>query len=291
MLADRNRLFRLAAVATAGAGLVLGIGELVSTDHYLHERVLGGVEAGEGIRAAAHLVGVVGWLLIAAALDSEIDWRRLRVGASVVVATAFAYLVGSALWTIAVAGSEASTNDRLTVFFGSIADLLLFGAVAVVASGLSDANRGGTRAGRLRHGGYLVAASFVASTVAILFEQAYYGEHALIPEVQKIGLDVLTVGAFIPVIAAAIFARGVARPLPRREAALVAAGMIAAAGTTVIVAGEVLIGVGYHEAHLRGEALTSIWLAVAARVLSALAYLLAALAAGRAARRRAPADA
>lgn len=286
MLAARNHRFALAAVVSAVAWTPLCVAEVMWAYHLADDHALGGAVSGDVVRAASHIVGVVAWLLIASAFRVEIDWRRLRFGGNVLVATLFAYFVGTVLSLIAVFAETTTTEFRLSQVFGVLVALLELVALGVIVSGLAESRRGRARAVRLRLAACVGAASLVAGTVGVILLAADYPRYPA-PEVLTIGLYVGAVGSFATAIAAGIFARGATRPWKRREAAVFAAGAAGVFATAIFVASEALTTIGYHQADYASWSITAGWLSVAYRVLLTVAFLSATLAA-RSALRAAP---
>jgi hypothetical protein len=282
MLTARNRLFRCAAAVYAVAVLVLGVAEAILTERYFHQRTYGGVESGEAIRAVGAFVGAVGWGTVASAFDPEIDWPRLRIGAGIVAAGLFVVFAGTFLQEVPILGHSTPHGYRHYFIFFTLSELLVFVAGAVALSGLADSLRGPRRAWRLRLGALVAATGSLSATVSLLFLHSYFARYP-IPEAQKIGLTVATVGAFGSAIAAAVFARRATAPLASRESALYGAGSIAVAATLAIGLGEGLQAVGYHEAGYTGSYIVTFWMVVGYRVVAAIAFALLALGARRAA--------
>lgn len=99
-----------------------------------------------------------------------------------------------------------------------------------------------------------------------------------------IGSTVVAVGAFVTAIAAAVFARWATSSFEGRESAVFSAALVGALATLVVMVGEALQAVGYHQAGTTGSLLVHLWLLVASRALVATVFVFLALGARRAVR-------
>lgn len=283
MLAARNRCFRFAAAAQAGGALAAAAAELILAQHYFHDRVGGSVASGELIRGLAELLAVVGWIVIAGAVGPEVDWRRSRLGGGFVVASLFAFFAGTMVQVISILGDQLPHDYRPYLLFSVLSEILAFAAGAVALSGFGDSVSRVSRTGRLRLGASVAAGSFLAATVSQLFWHSYLAGFA-VPEIQKIGLTVATVGTFATAIAAVIFARGATSSFEGRESAVFSAALVGVLATLVITVGEALQAVGYHQAGTTGSLLVHLWLLAASRALVTIVFVFLALGARRAVR-------
>ena len=294
MLAARNRRFRIAAIIGALAYLIFAVGEAVEADRIFGLSGLpGGYRVSAVILPVAYIAGAGGWVVVATGLGAELDWPRLRRGGALVAASLLAYFLGIALQTRTVIDFDypEATKVNLVFIFAALSALGLAVAAAVAVAAIADSRRGPARARWLRVGAGIAGLAYVAVTVSLLFEQAYWSSlggmagFAVASEFTT-GAIVSAVGSFGLAVGAAAFARRVTEPLGRREAALVAAAAILAAATICAGGGEALIAYGYRDA--QGSVAAAHWLGVAGRLVSAIAVVWLALGA-RAAARAAPA--
>src|SRR6185437_8846236 len=205
MLAARNHCLRRAAVAQGASALAAAAAGLILAEHYFHDHAAGSVSSGELIRGLSELLAVVGWIVIAGAFGPDVDWRRLRLGGGFVVASLFGFFAGTIVQVISILGDQLTHDYRPHLLFSVLSEILAFAAGAVVLSGLGDSVSGVSRTARLRLGAAVAAGSFLAATVSQLFWHSYLAGFA-VPEIQKIGLTVATIGSFATAIAAAVFA-------------------------------------------------------------------------------------
>jgi hypothetical protein len=272
MLAARNRRYRIAAASAAAAWVVLAGLELIEAIHLFGESVPGGYTAGDVLFLVAHLVGACGWLLLAAGFDREVDWWRLRLGATVL---ATAYVVYFAGWVAALLAVFADTHigDYRGYYLATTIGALVFAAgVCAAATGLGESQRGAPRASRLWLGAILVAVASVAVTVGLLCLQSFYSDYHAVHEA-TIGTLIAAVGTFLTAIAGAVFVRGAKRPFAAREGGVAAAGAIAIVATVLIGAGEAVIALGYSRHGGAGWQGLVAWLAVASRVFFVAAFV------------------
>jgi hypothetical protein len=275
MLAARNQRFRIAAAIGAVAYLITAAAEIVDANRLFG---LSGLPGGYGVSAvlfpAAHIIGAGGWVVVATAFGEKLDWSRLRLGAAVVAASLIAYFValGLQLETLLdIATSSDPTQLILFLVFGTVSALATAAAAVVTVAACADSRRGPTRARWLRAGAGLAALAYLATTVALLFEQDYWSGLEALPSEYKIGAIVAAVGAFGLAVGVGVFARRATEPLGRREAALAAAALIIVAATVCVAAGEALITYGYRDG--LGSVLAARWLLVAGRLVTELAVV------------------
>ncbi len=282
MLAARNRHYRVAAAAAGISWLLLAVFKVIELTHLAGLTVRGGYIGSAAVFVAVYLVGACGWLLIAAAFGSEIDWWRLRLGA-VVVAGAYVLYIVAWLERLLAVFSETHDGDYRGYYLASaIATSLIAAGSCVAASGLGERRRGAPRASRLWLGAILLVAAYAAITVGALCLQSFYADYHAVHEA-TIGMLVVAVGAFVTALAGSVFVRGVKRPFAAREASVATAGAVAVVGTALVAAGEALLAVGYSRHGGLGWQQTIAWLAVAAR-LSLVAAFVALTLGARAAR-------
>jgi hypothetical protein len=279
MLAARNHRFRIAAVLGALSYLILAAGEIVEAN-----RLFGlsgspvGFEVSAVIYSAAHIVGACGWVMVATGLGAKLDWPRLRLGGTVVAVALIAYFVGVALETQAVIDFDypEATNINLAFVVDALSALAFaLGAVLVVFA-CADSRRGAVRARWLRAAAGAVVLASLASTVALLFQQAYWSslraQHAWVVAGEfTTGAIVAAVGSFAFAVGTGVFARHATAPLGRREGALVGAALILVFATVCVAGGEALIAYAYRDS--LGAVETSHWLLAAARVVTAIAIV------------------
>lgn len=274
MLAARNQRFRIAAAIGAVAYLILAAGEIVEANRLLG---LPGLPGGLGVSAvilpAAHIIGAGGWIAVAAAFGEELDWVLLRRGGTVVAASLFAYFVAIGLQLGTLPDLDFHEPSQIVLFyvFGTVAALATAVAAAVIVAACADSRRGPTRARWLRAGAGLVALAYLAATVSLLFEQAYWSGLGGVGSEFTIGAIVAAVGAFGLAVGVWVFGRRVTEPLGRREASLAAAALIVVVATVCVAAGEALITYGYRDG--LGSVVAAHWLLVAGRLAGAIAVV------------------
>ncbi len=292
MLAARNQRFRIAAAIGAVAYLIIAAGEIVEANRLFGlSRLPGGLGVSAVILPAAHIIGAGGWVAVAAAFGEELDWVLLRRGGTVVVASLFAYFVAIGLQLGTLPDLDFHEPSQIVLFyvFGTVAALATAVAAVVTVAACVDSRRGPTRARWLRAGAGLAALAYLATTVALLFEQDYWSGLEALPSEYKIGAIVAAVGAFGLAVGVGVFARRATEPLGRREAALAAAALIVVVATVCVAAGEALITYGYRDG--LGSVVAAHWLLVAGRLASAIAVVWLGLGARTAATASAPASA
>jgi hypothetical protein len=284
MLAARNRRFRIAALVTAVASLIAAAAEIIDANRISGlSGVPGGYVVSAVILPAAHLVGACGWAVVGLAFGEEIDWPLLRRGGTIVASTLIAYFAAIALrYAVDLVDFSGGAQFTLLRIFAGLAALLNAVAACVVVSACAESRQGPARARWLRAGAVIAGGSFLAATVSVLFEQAYWSDYGAAPEF-TIGAIVVAVGSFGLAAAAGIFARDALRPLGRREAVLAGAAALAAVATVCLAGGEGLIASGYSDPGVRTVAV-SLWLGVGSRATSAVAIVVFALGARAATR-------
>ena len=276
MLAARNRCFRIAAALAGVSWLILGALEIIDADHLFQEVVRGGYNVSAALFVAVHLVGACGFFAIAAAFGQEIDWGRLRLGATIVASVYIAYFVAWVFRTIAVYADTHNVDTRSYYVWIAAGTLLFAVGVGIAASGLAEGRRGASRASRLRRGAILLVASSVATTVGVGFLQASYSGVGA-PREFTLGLLIEAVGSFGTAVAALVFFYGAGRALPAREASLTSAAKVAIFAALCIVLGEVLYASGYSNHAAPAWEQVAAWLAVASRLAFVFAFTAVAL--------------
>jgi hypothetical protein len=288
VLAARNRRFRVAAALAGVSWLLFGALEIIDADHLFHEVVRGGYNVSAALFVAVHLVGACGFFAIAIAFGAKIDWRRMRLGATIVASVNIAYFVAWVFRTIAVYADTDNVDTR-SYYVWMAAGTLLFGVgLGIAASGLAEGRRGPSRASRLWRGTILLVVSSVATTVGVGFLQAFYSG-ADAPHEFTTGLLVEAVGVFATAAAAMVFVYGARRPLRSREASLASAATVAVFATLCIVAGEVLYASAFSNHAAPAWEQVVAWLAVASRLALVFAFTAVAFGA-RTTGRAAPGD-
>jgi hypothetical protein len=282
MLAARNRWFRIAAALTGVSWLVLAALEIIEADHLFQGVVRGGYNVSAVLFVAVHLVGAWGFFAIALAFGAEIDWRRLRFGATIVASVYIAYFGAWVFRTIAVYADTTNVDTRSYYVWGAAGALLFAIGAWIAVSGLAEGRRGAPRASRLRRGAILLVVSAVASTVGLGFLQASLSGFGS-PRELTLGLLFEAVGAFGLGVAALVFFYGARRPFPAREASLTSAAKVAVVASLCVLLGEVLYASGYSNHAAPAWEQVTVWLAVAGQVAFVLALTAVALGA-RAAR-------
>jgi hypothetical protein len=283
MIAARNRCFGFAAAAQAASALAAAAAGLILAEQYFHDHADGSVASGELIRGLAELLAVVGWIVIAGAFGPEVDWRRLRLGGGIVVASLFGSFAGTMIQVISILGDQLPHDYRPYLSFSVLSGILAFAGGAVALSALGDSVSSASRTGRLRLGASVAAASFLAVTVSQLFWHSYLAGFA-VSEIQKVGSTVAAVGTFAAAIAAAVFARWATSSFEGRESAVFSAALVGVLATLVVTVGEALEAVGYHQASATDSLLVHLWLLAASRALVTTVFVFLALGARRAVR-------
>jgi len=265
-MAARNRCFRIAALLTAASYLMLAVRYLIEAGHLFGSDIPTGYGIASVIDVVARLVGAAGWAVVATAFRPEIDWRRLRAGAAIV---SLAYIATFAATVFDAAPTLAHQQGDIRGYYvwGAIGALLLAVAALIVISGFVDSKRGAPRASRLQLGFALAVASAAAVTVAALALQSFYSAQGYVHEL-TIGALVTAVGEFGVMLATLVFTLGAKWELPRREARLAAAAIVAAAATLGVVAGEALVAFGFASHGAPSWQEFPIWLGVAYSVVA-----------------------
>jgi hypothetical protein len=276
MLAARNRWFRIAAALAGVSWLLLAALELIDAIHALEATGHGGYKASAVLFFAAHAVGLFGWILVAAAFDGEVDWRRLRLGATVVATTYLVYAVGWVPRLLALLGETHDADFRGYYIASTIGTLAFAAGACVAASGVADRRKGASRAARLQVGAALIFAASIALTVGELSLQAFYSEYHAVHEM-TLGALLGAVGTFITAAAALVFAAGARRPLLVRERAVVGASVVTVVATACLAAGEFFIALAYSTHGVASWEQAVAWLAVAGRVALVPAFAAVAL--------------
>ncbi|HEX3363030.1 MAG TPA: hypothetical protein VHS74_18700 [Solirubrobacterales bacterium] len=264
MLAARNRYFRVAAASAGAALLFLAAFAVIEVIELSGETVRGGYTAGAAIFAAAYLVGACGWFVLAAAFEREIDWRRLRLGATVVAASYVLTVPGWIERMIAVFADYQDGDYHRYYVAGVIGTVVFAVGACVAAAGLGEGRRGAPRASRLWLGAILLLVASLAVTISQLYLHSFYSANHAVHEA-TIGTLVAAVGVFLTAVAGVVFVRGAKRPFAGREAGVAAAGAVAILATVLIGAGEALLALAYSR-HGGGWQATVSWLAVASRL-------------------------
>jgi len=276
MLAARNRWFRIAAALTGVSWLVLAALGIIEADHLFQRVVRGGYNVSAVLFVAVHLVGACGFFAIALAFGAEIDWGRLRLGATMVASVYIAFFVAFVFRTIAIYGDTHNVDTRSYYVWVTVGTLFLAIALGISVSGLAGGRRGASRASRLRRGAIVLVVSGVATTVGVGFLQASYSGFGS-PSELTLGLLIEAVGSFGLAVAALVFFYGSQRPLPAREASLTAAAKVAVLATLCIALGEVLYASGYSNHGAPAWEQVVAWLAVASRLVAVFALTALAL--------------
>jgi hypothetical protein len=273
MLAARNRRFRIAALFAGAAYLIGAVGALIDANRIFGLALPGGYKVSAAIFPAAQLIGVVGWLIVAAAFGAEIDWRRLRIGGTILASAYIAMGVASVLRSISELGDVHESHARLGYIASAVAVVLAAAAASTIVSGFVESRRGKPRAIRLRAGAALwILSGLGIATAALLFQSSFAhlgGPHQLIT-----GSTLLAIGGLGNALAALVVALAVTRPLGRREAGVAGAATIAVAAILCAAGGESLVATSYP---LSGSSLWIAWLSVAVRVTLAVAIACVAL--------------
>jgi hypothetical protein len=278
----RNRLFRLAALLAAAAYLMLTARYSIEAEHLARELAPGGYLVGASFSVALHLFGAGGFVLVALGFGTEVDWRRLRIGGTVLAATAIADFVG---WVFRLIATLANTHDhdyRAFHIWTTVGMLLGAVAVGVVASGFASSRQGRPRAVRLRVGAIAVAAGYLVAAVGELYLQSLYSAAGYVHEL-TIGTLVEAIGVFGLAVAGLFFARAATRPLDGREAGVFGAASVAAVATICIGAGEVLVGIPYASNGAAAWVMVIIGLGLTQRLAVLVAFVCLALGARAAA--------
>jgi hypothetical protein len=242
MLAGRNRYFRIAALLLAGSYLFIAAKSLIEVIHLLGHEPRGAAEAALLLNLAGRLVGAVGWGIVGAAFDREVDWRRLRIGIAMVVGGYVALYAATVCAVTAISGAPSDVHAY--ILWSSIAVFLTLGALLVVGAGLGDSSRGSRRSLLLQVGLGIATAGAVADTVTGLYVQSYWSSQSYVHEL-TIGMLVVAIGLAGNAGAAFVFTFGARWSLRLREARLAAAAAGAAVASLVMFGGKVTIAIGF----------------------------------------------
>lgn len=263
----RNRCFRIAALLTAASYLIYAAKELIEADHLFRAHVEGGYEVAIAIYIAGRFVGACGWVAVATAFGPETDWRRLRLGATIVVSAYITGFVGSMFNLLPTLANDPHSALRGVYVWIAVSALLISIAAVVAGSGFAESRRGAARASRLRLGLAIATASSVAGTVALIAQQTYFSEQGYVSE--------LTIGTVIEAVGQAGFALatlaltvGARWALGRREARLAKAAAGAAVATLLVALGEAIVATGFTSHGAPTWQGFTVWLAVACSVLA-----------------------
>jgi hypothetical protein len=188
------------------------------------------------------LVGAVGWAIVGAGFDEEVDWRLLRIGTAVVVGAYVALYAATVCRVTMVSGAPSDLHGE--VLWSSIGTLLTLGALLVGGAGLGDSSPGSRRSLLLQVGLALATAGIVANTVAALYLQSYWSSQGYVHEL-TIGALAVAIGLAGSAGAAFVFAFGARWSLRPREARLAAAALGAAVASLVGFGGQVAISIGF----------------------------------------------
>jgi hypothetical protein len=276
MLAARNRRYRIAAASAAAAWVILAAVDVIDVIHVSEETVRGGYLASAAIFVAVYLVGACGWLVVASGFGREVDWWRLRLGATVV---AVSYVLYIPAWVARMIAVFADTDDgdyRRYYVAGAIGTVLFAVGACIAAAGLGDRHRGEVRASRLWIGAILLVVASLAVTAGELFLQSFYSANHAVHEA-TIGALIAAVGTFVTALAGWVFVRGAKRPFAEREASVAVAAGVGSAATVLIAAGEALIALAYSRHGDVGWEATVSWLAVASRLFVVAGFAAVAL--------------
>jgi hypothetical protein len=290
MLAARNRRFRIAAALGGVAWLLLAARFIVEAAHLSEYSPPGGYVVSIALFIAANLVGAIGWLVVARSFDPEIDWRRLRLGVTIVASTYLALYAAEVFRLIPILDHVHNRDYRGIYIATTLYAFLLTIGAGVVASGLADARRGASRRLRIWLGAIAVTAAYAAATVAQLYQQSFYSAEGAGHEFTIAAL-VMAVGYLGLALAALVFALGARRPWARREGSLAAAAAGGALASICILGGEAVLAITYSTKGAPAWEASSLWIALASRLLTAAALVAIALGArdARDAARSAPA--
>jgi hypothetical protein len=276
MLAARNQRLRTAAALAAVAWLLLAALDIVEANHLFHETVRGGYDAAQVLFAGAHLVGVVGWLMVSFAFGDEIDWDLLRTGAAVLAVTYGVYFFAWMCRLVAVFADTHDKDYRGYYVAGAVGAIVLAAGAVATVTALGRRRSGQARASRLQLGAALFVAATLAVTAGELFLQSFYSAAGAVSEA-KVGTLIAAAGTFITAAAAVIFVGGVRSPFASRERSLAAAAAVAVLGTVCIVAGEAVVAYAYSSRGGAGWQQAVAWLGVASRLVLVAAFAALAL--------------
>lgn len=276
MLAARNRRFRLAALFVSVAYLFFTAKALIEADHTIHPGVLGGYVVSAVLFVAVHLVGAIGWIVVATAFGAEIDWRRLRLGGTIVATTLIAEIGAWVFYLLPTLDRVHIGDFRATYRWTTVGSILLAVGASIVVSGFAEKQRGPGRSFRLWLGMIFATAAYGALTAADLFLQSFYSTAHAVQEA-TIAMLILAIGTFGVALAALAFSLGARRPLARREAALAASAAGAAFAALALVAGNALLAVAYETHGATTAQDFTFWLGTAYFLGLAAAFTAAAL--------------
>jgi hypothetical protein len=276
MLAARNKRFRIGLGIATVAYLIATAGEIISANRLIGiDGEPGGYVIAAALIPATLLVGAGGWALAALAFDREIDWRRLRLAATILATSHLVYaaalIVDVATTVSLVDAGSYGTAEILTALGATLTGV----AACFVAFAIAAERRGAVRVKWLRWAALFAVAGSLAIAAGQLALQSYYSDHEAVHRA-TIGVLVAAVGSFGLAAAALFFATRVDRPLGRREAGLAGAAVLAAASTLCIVGGEILIATIYDQTH-DGAVIAPHWLGVIQRVFFVGLYVAVAL--------------
>ena len=270
-MADRNRCFHIAILLLAASYLMVTGNELIEAVHFFQQHVIVESEISISIRAAAHLVGACGWVLVATAFGTRIDWSRLLLG-SVVVGSAFlALLVSAVLELIPRLASFESADTHGVYRWETIGSMLLVLGAAVIIAGLLESRRGPDLAPRLQVGLVFATLSTAALTVSALYLQSANSSRGYVAAL-PIGTLVVAIADLGLVLVGLAVALGIRWPLARREARLAGAAAGAALASLCFAAGQGLITLAFSDYGSPTWYVITAWINTANSVVLVVAY-------------------
>jgi hypothetical protein len=273
MLAARNQRFRIAAACGAAAYLIGTAGGIIYANYLSGFSLPTGEVISSVIIPAASLVGACGWVVIALAFGPQIDWKRLRLGGTILATVLCA---DSAAAILRLASRFPSTHpERVSSTLGTLTIVLTAAAAVVVVTGLAESRWGEARVRRLRLGAASLVAANICATAAGLFLESYFSRLGAAHEV-TISAYIAAAGSFGLAASAFVIFRAFERPFGRREAILVGAAVVGLVATLVAAGSEVLLATALPD--LPGSDLSaSIWFGAANRIVFAGVFLFVAL--------------
>jgi hypothetical protein len=281
VLAARNRRFAVAASSVGVGWLFLAVHAILEVVH-LPDGIYGGYVIGAALTIGVYLVGACGWMTLATAFRAEIDWRRLRLDATIVIAVFIADLAALIFRLVPTLAHVHNGDYRAIFIWATVAALLLAIGACLAGSGFPEARQGSSRAWRLWLGAIFVTSYSAATTVSQLFQRSFLSSLDA-PHELTIGALAQAVGAFGLTLAVLAFVLGARRPLAGRESRLAVAAAGAAAASVCTGGGEMLIAIAYTTHPEPTWLNVTLWLAVAGRAFLVAAFIALALGA-RAAR-------